>query len=415
MGTTARLAIMQQMADAMGLRLSGTLSAAQGAGSSSFADTARRHEGDGYLEEGFVLTTGGTGSGQERRISGNAQGTSTVSIYGTWASALDTTSTYDIYRAPVTPDHYRSAIKAARSKVMAKGIGRRVEDTSLVTTGGREYPVPPAIDTMLADVRMQARELIANRDWCQEASGWTLHANATLSNDGDAGERTLKLIAAGAGEESFIADIEVSPLAEMEFFAQVKGVAGGRWRYRFLDSAGAVIVGPTLIGTAGSTAAFAEKSGTLLAPVNAVALRLSFDAAGAGTVYTLAPNLMVRGEWERLRHWRTAYDGSTMKLLFDGAPPAGRRLLLTGRATLEALASDADTVSLDEPEMVAFVELCCAEAWRQFGGMLPNMDGGTVDREVAKHVAEAERYLGPLGQEWRVQRTPRTPMFSAGH
>lgn len=415
MGTT-RLQVIQLMADAMARRFSGTLTSAQGSDTSGFTDNVRRYEPDDFCNGGMILTTGGTGSGIERRISDFASSTSTGSIFGTWGAALDTTTTYDIFLPPFTLDAYRAAIKATRNKLAARGIGRRPIDASLVSAHSQVYALPAGIDFQLAEVWIQNGELIGNRDWSEEDSGWTLHANASLTNDGANGERTIKLIATAAGEETTIEEIGVSPGSELEFFAAVKGTGtvAGRWRYRFLDSGGSVIVGPTTIGTQVSADSFTLQSGAIVVPVNAVELRLSFDAPAAGTVYTQAPNLMRRGDWARISRFGVEYDGSTGYLRLDGVPSSGRRIKLVGRQTLESLAADSGTLSLDEPEIAVFVEMALEELWRGYGARA-GLEASEVDREVSKHKRNWEELIGSLGAEWRVRRTVRTPMFGAGH
>lgn len=419
--STTRMAIMQQVADALGLRLSGTLTAGANAGTSSFTDTIRRHEQDGHAAEGFILANPGQTTQQERRISAFANGTQTGTIYGTWATELvyldGIGQPYDIYLPPVTPEQYRSAIKAVRNKLAARGITRRYLDTTLSTTRGRLYEVPSALDFRLAEVWVQASELIPNRDWRDDESGWTLHANASLTNDGTGGARTLKLIATAAGEASY-QDVQVAGGEEFEFYADILGGGTGidaRWRYQVLDAEGDTLVSATTIEDGSDDRlAWTEQKGAIALPVNAATLRLLFDASAAGTVYSQGPHLMRRGDWERLTGWHVEYDGDTMLLSLDGEPCQGRRLKLIGRRALESLSADSSTLSLDEPEIAVFVEMACEEVWRQFGTQL-GQDQGRVDAEISKHKRAWMEIIGNLGGEWRVRRTVKTPQFGAGH
>lgn len=418
MGTTTRIALMQRMADALGLRLNGTLStSASTAGTSTvFEDTAKRWEQDDYLNEGYViLNPTSSSAAQERRISDFANATARGTIYGTWSTTVSSGASYDIYRPPVTPDQYRSAITAACSKLTARGLGRRHLDTSLVTTFARRYAVPSGFDARVNEAYIQPVELIANNLWIEGESGWTLSSVASLTNDGTNGERTLKLAATSATQRSYV-DVDVTPLEEYEFFAPVKsdGTVTARWMYQVSDSSNAAVVAYTVIGTAVTASSWTQQTGVLKMPANASRLRLAFDASAASTVYTQGPNLMRYGAWERVSGWRPEYDTNTAYLLLPATPHRGRRLKLVGSRTLEVPATDWDSISIDEPEIVALTELACAEAWRQFGAAL-GVGQTRVDTEIKKHEDVYREVAGQVAAEWRPVRQVRSPRFGALH
>lgn len=413
--TTTRLAVMERMADALGLRRTGQITSSCASTATSLIDTTNRYEADDYWNEGYLLTTGSTNAGIERRLSDYSVGTQTLTLYSAVGTALSSSTTYDLFHPPVEPYEYRTAIKAAASQLAARGITRRALDTTLVTTAGRKYALPSTIDVELTEVWLQAKEFIANNIWIDGTSGWTLHASASLTNDGANGERTLKLVATAADEHSYC-DVDVSPMQELEFFAKVKsdGTRAARWQYRIVDTTGAVIVAYTTIGSAVTLAAWTQQTGTIRVPANGTRVRIAFNADAAGTVYTEGPQLMRYGEWERIGNWRLEYSGETGYFVLPYQPGWGRRLKLVGRQTLESLSADSDTISMDEPEIEAFVELACAEAWRQFGPRL-GLDQGVVRDETDRHDKQYKKLIGGLSGPWRRVRHANTPTFSAGH
>jgi len=405
---------MQRVADALGLRLSGTLSAAASVSSTSVADSGSRHEANDHPNEGFLLTTSSAVTQQEARVSDFDNGTQTISLYGALTTSLSSGAAYDLYLPPVTPAMYRSAVRAAASKLAGRGMGRRVLDTSLVTTASRRYALPSALDANLAEVYLQALELIPNNTWLNDDSGWTLHANASLTNEGASSERTLALVASSSAQYSYV-DLDVSPLTKFEFFARTKGAAdpSAIWYYRISDPDGTVLAGYSVL-TSTLAATWTETSATVEIPSNGARLRLAFATTAAGTVYTQAPQLMRYGDWERVAGWAREYDGETGYLLLPGQPPSGRRLKLVGQRSLEVPTTDFDTISLDEPEVAAFVELCCSEVWRQFGGLLSG-SRTAVDTEVSKHEAAYRELVGRLSSEWRQARRVRYPRLDTAY
>lgn len=416
MGTSTRRTVMQLMADALSLRVAGTLTSAAAQGTSSFVDTART-EADDFCQEGFVLTDSGTGSGQEQRIEDFANASNTGTIHGTWASALSTDTVYSIYLAPITPAMYRAAINTARSKLLAHGVGRRAIDYTLQTSFSQRYALPSVFDHKLLEVYAQGHEWLPNHDWAAGDDGWTLHANASLTNDGDDGERTLKLVATGSGQASQPADISTNNVQDFEFFALIKTgntQVGARWRYTILDADGTEIVSTSTIGSAVTSTSFTLQHGRIHVPVNGATLRLEFVADDAATVHSQAPNLMRYGDWVKLTEWRAEWDGNTGYLLAYDYLRRSLRLKLVGRRTLESISAgvgnDGDTLSLDEPELAAFLELAMAEVWRQFGGLLATQ-ADTINTEIAKHEREAEKYLDVLTPEWTARPVARTPVF----
>ncbi len=420
--STTRLAIIQRIADTLGLRRTGQVtSSGLSSTATAFADTVNRFEGDDYWNEGYVITTAPTSlAGLEFRISDFANGTQTLTFYtssGGLGTALTTAVTYDLYRPPVEPYEYRSAIRAAASKLAARGVTRRALDMTLQTTLGQQYAMPSAIDVQLTEVQMQSVELIANNLWIDGSSGWTLDAGGSLTNDGTGGARTLRQAGPlSVPYNNHPTDIAVNPHESFEFSAMIKtnGIIAS-WRYLFYDTTGAAIGNAaTVIGTGVSTTGFTLQSGTFTAPANAATLRIHFATTPVGDVYSEAPNLMRYGQWERLSDWKTEYNGETAYLILSEKPPRGRRLKLIGRRTLESLTSDSDTLSMDEPEIAALAELACAEAYRQFGVRL-GLDSTALQTEIDRHEGEYRKLIGPLSGAWRRTRYPNIPTFSSGH
>lgn len=426
MGTTTRLAVMEQCAASLGLLLQGTLTSSQSVNTTGFTDVTKRFEANSSLNEGILLITGGTGIGQEKRISGWTQNTATGAIYaitgGGWQTGLDTTSTYDVFLPPITADDYRQAIKVARMKIAAKGITRRSMDYSIQADASLRFTTPSPFDINLEEVWHQKREYIPNNAWYASTSGWTFHANASLTNDGTNLERTMKFVSTGSGQQSSVAPIGLTPGTHFEFFALTKsdGTNACPWQYQCTDLNGTAIGSKTNISTATTTGTgWVLQQGSILTPINARQINLYWGPTnGSVTCYTQAPNLMIYGDWGKLSEalWHTEYDGTTSYLVLDSFMPSAQQLMrlkLTGQRNFESLASDTDTISLDEPEIVAFAELAMAEAWKQFGGNL--FAGDRVDKEIAAHEMEAAKLLGPLGIEFLKPRSARIPLFGALH
>ena len=408
---------MQRMGDALGLRYAGTLSTSASTNGTStiFEDTLNRWEADDFCNEGYVILNPLSSTAQqERRVSDFANATARGTIYGTWTTTVASGAGYDLYLPPVTPAQYRSAIKSAASKLTASGLGRRAFDTTLVTTYSHRYALPTAIDLHLSQVWIQRAELIGNNDWAEDDTGWTL-SNSSLSNDGSGGARTLKLSSLSAG--SGYVEVHIGGNEGFQFFAETAvstGAVAGVWTYTFLDSSGGAILSSQVCSSmVNATSSFVSGSQQFASPINAATLRLNFRP-NSGTVEALsqAPNLMRYGDWERLAdgNWHVEYESETAYLVLHFLPPRGRRMKLIGKRTLESLSSDSDTLSLDEPEIVAFTELACAEAWRQFGGRL-GLNKSEVNDEVGKHESEYRTLISRMSGEWRQDRTVRSPRF----
>lgn len=372
------LTLMQEMARAAGLYLTGTATAG---GNSTLTDAARRQEETDALRDAYAMTTSGTnnGSANARRVSANVQSTGVVTIVGTWATNPANGTTYDIYLPPFHPvKHYLPALSMAlQEHFTGKPVYRQTRvrvprQTSRLT-------VPANYRRVVRVLRQGASELLTNDDWYNGSTGWTLGGSHTLANTGDDQDRVLSV----PNTNETTQDVTVTGGVDYDFAmeAEDNGTVGTRMIIRWLDD-NTQIGSDVTIGTVTATTRTRVES-RQRAPVNADEVRVVLSANGSGTGRVYWSSVSEVRPWEALSSWEVRRDAGTRYLELPALVGHSYDLLLDGEGVEASLTADSDSVTLDDNELRYVCALALAKAYM----MLPA--DGTLGQQAALELSQA--------------------------
>ena len=327
-------------------------------------------------------------------------------------TATDTSTTYELYEPPFKVTDYNNAINAALDESYAKGFARRGWDETLYTTQQLDYTLPSTLEEVGGVFVQSHGNYMLDPDWVGSGSGWTVHSVGSFGNNGDNQERTLDHVITGANQYT-TTDVSVTP--GVKYFFRVRAISVSSSptavaRYQFRTSTGALIGSATNFGTYAS-ATSGLITGTFIAPVNAVEVRIGLGSSSAsGTVRFWEHDLMRYQAYERWPRgdWDLEWEGNTARIIFKRRPMRFRILRLQGRRSLETLTADSDTVSFDAPESRAFIRLALTNLW---SAPHPHIDEAQALRQEALWRGRFAEVAGGLFENYQARRSYATPSW----